>query len=83
MNMAGKEMKGSVKWFNAKRGYGFIVDEDGIDYFVHYSEIQVDGFKTLRTNTAVTFSVDEDEKGRSIAKNVIPIMDSPSDESAE
>ena len=38
--MAGKEMKGTVKWFSAKRGYGFLVDADGVDYFVHYSEIQ-------------------------------------------
>lgn len=37
--MAGKEMKGTVKWFSAKRGYGFLVDADGVDYFVHYSEI--------------------------------------------
>ena len=48
--MAGKEMKGTVKWFSAKRGYGFLVDADGIDYFVHYSEIQSEGFKTLRNN---------------------------------
>lgn len=53
--MAGKEMKGTVKWFSAKRGYGFLVDADGIDYFVHYSEIQSEGFKTLRNNMEVSF----------------------------
>ena len=58
--MAGKEMKGTVKWFSAKRGYGFLVDADGIDYFVHYSEIQSEGFKTLRNNMEVSFMVEED-----------------------
>ena len=53
--MAGKEMKGTVKWFSAKRGYGFLVDADGIDYFVHYSEIQSEGFKTLKNNMEVYF----------------------------
>ena len=61
-------LKGTVKWFSAKRGYGFLVDADGIDYFVHYSEIQSEGFKTLRNNMEVSFMVEEDEKGRSIAK---------------
>ena len=69
--MAGKEMKGTVKWFSAKRGYGFLVDADGIDYFVHYSEIQSEGFKTLRNNMEVSFMVEEDEKGRSNCKSVL------------
>lgn len=72
--MAGKEMKGTVKWFSAKRGYGFLVDADGIDYFVHYNEIQSEGFKTLRNNMEVSFIADEDEKGRSIAKCVVPLL---------
>nr|WP_275952083.1 cold shock domain-containing protein [Mediterraneibacter glycyrrhizinilyticus] len=66
------KMKGTVKWFSAKRGYGFITDEDGIDYFVHFSEIQSEGFKTLRGGEQVLFSVTEDEKGRSLAKQVVP-----------
>lgn len=66
------KMKGTVKWFSARRGYGFITDEDGIDYFVHFSEIQSEGFKTLRGGEQVLFSVSEDEKGRSLAKQVIP-----------
>ena len=66
------KMKGTVKWFSARRGYGFITDEDGIDYFVHFSEIQSEGFKTLRGGEKVLFSVSEDEEGRSLAKQVVP-----------
>ena len=47
---------GTVKWFNAEKGYGFITNADnGEDVFVHYSSIQVDGFKTLQEGQAVTF----------------------------
>ena len=41
-------LKGTVKWFDVRKGFGFIVDEDGIDYFVHFSEIQEEGFRRLR-----------------------------------
>ena len=66
------KMKGTVKWFSARRGYGFITDEDGIDYFVHFSEIQSECFETLRGGEQVLFSVSEDDKGRSLAKQVVP-----------
>jgi CspA family cold shock protein len=56
-------MKGVVKWFNDKKGYGFIADEEGNDVFVHYQEIQGDGFKTLQENDNVEFDVGEGEKG--------------------
>ena len=56
-------MKGVVKWFNDKKGYGFITDEEGNDVFVHYQEIQGDGFKTLQENDNVEFEVGEGEKG--------------------
>ena len=47
--------QGTVKWFNPDKGYGFISREDGDDLFVHYSEIQMDGFKTLDEGQAVEF----------------------------
>ena len=63
-------MKGTVKWFNTRKGFGFITDEDGVDYFVHFSEIEGEGFKKLRDGQAVTFEADADEAGRSIATAV-------------
>lgn len=62
-------MKGTIKFFNTERGFGFIKSEDGRDYFVHYSEIQMEGFKVLREGDEVEFSPAEDPKGRT-AKNV-------------
>lgn len=64
-------MKGTVKWFNPRTGYGFITGEDGDDYFVHYTSIQSDGFRTLKENTEVTFDVNHDESDRPVAKNVV------------
>jgi CspA family cold shock protein len=55
--------KGTVKWFNETKGYGFITQEDGGDVFVHYSEIQSNGFKTLAEGQEVTFEVAEGPKG--------------------
>lgn len=53
-------MKGTVKWFNNQKGYGFICDADGHDVFVHYSGLNMEGFKTLRTKGAdVEFDVIE------------------------
>jgi CspA family cold shock protein len=56
-------MTGKVKWFNAEKGYGFITTEEGSDLFVHYSQIQKDGFKTLEENEEVQFDVVEGNKG--------------------
>ncbi len=54
---------GTVKWFNAEKGYGFIADDEGgNDVFVHFSAIQVDGFKTLNEGQKVTFSTEPDPK---------------------
>ena len=54
---------GTVKWFNATKGYGFITnDANGEDVFVHFSAIQVDGFKTLEEGQKVTFDVESDPK---------------------
>ena len=54
---------GTVKWFNAEKGYGFIADEEsGNDVFVHFSAIQAEGFKTLNEGQKVTFSTESDPK---------------------
>jgi CspA family cold shock protein len=55
--------KGKVKWFNDKKGYGFIEQEGGKDVFVHFQAIQGDGFKTLKEGQEVTFDVVEGAKG--------------------
>ena len=55
-------MKGTVKWFNAKKGFGFISDEEGNDVFVHFSALQMDGFKVLDEGDEVEFEVIEGEK---------------------
>lgn len=54
---------GHVKWFNEKKGFGFIINEHGDDIFVHYKDIQGSGFKTLNENDAVTYLVDKGPKG--------------------
>lgn len=54
---------GKVKWFNAEKGYGFIESEDGTDVFVHFSAINMEGYKVLEEGAAVQFEVIEGEKG--------------------
>ncbi|WP_274652195.1 cold shock domain-containing protein [Paenibacillus humicola] len=56
-------MKGTVKWFNAEKGYGFIQVENGEDVFVHYSAIQGDGFKTLEEGQTVEFDITQGNRG--------------------
>lgn len=56
-------MNGTVKWFNAEKGFGFIESEEGADIFVHFSAIQGDGFKTLDEGQAVEFQIIEGERG--------------------
>ncbi len=65
-------LQGTVKWFNNKRGWGFIVKEDGEDVFVHYSAIKGDGFKTLDEGQRVQFEIEEGDKGPAAA-NVEPV----------
>ncbi len=55
--------KGTVKWFNDQKGYGFIAQENGPDVFVHFSAIQAEGFKTLSEGQAVEFEVVQGPKG--------------------
>ena len=54
---------GKVKWFDERKGYGFISRDDGDDVFVHYSEIEAEGFKTLAENQEVSFELKEGPKG--------------------
>jgi CspA family cold shock protein len=65
-------VKGSVKWFNDQKGYGFVTQEDGTDIFVHFSAIQGEGFKTLHEGQEVEFDVTDGPKGAQ-ASNVRPI----------
>ena len=59
--------KGTVKWFNAEKGYGFITGENGSDVFVHFSAIQGEGFKTLEEGQAVSYDLTEGARGMQAA----------------
>ena len=63
-------VRGIIKWFNSKKGFGFIEQENGDDVFVHYSSIEMPGFKTLPEGSTVEFEIVENDKGLS-AKNVV------------
>lgn len=65
-------MKGTVKWFDADKGYGFISSEEGKDVFVHFSAIQTEGYKTLQEGDQVEFDVNTGERGEQAA-NVIKL----------
>ena len=64
--------KGTVKWFNNQKGYGFISDEAGNDVFVHYSGLNMEGFKSLEEGQEVVFEVTEGAKGHQ-AVNVVKL----------
>ncbi len=64
--------RGTVKWFNEKKGYGFIQQEGGPDVFVHFSAIKGEGFKTLEEGQQVEFEVIQDAKGAK-AMNVVKV----------
>ena len=61
---------GTVKWFNAEKGYGFISQESGDDVFVHFSAIQGEGFKTLEEGQQVSFDIEEGQRGEQACKVV-------------
>lgn len=65
--------QGTVKWFNPEKGYGFISQEGGEDLFVHWSEIQMDGYKTLDEGQAVSFDITTGDNGKLQASNVVKL----------
>lgn len=71
--------EGTVKWFNSKKGFGFIATPDGRNVFVHYSNISGDGYKALEEGDSVSFEIVEGEKGLK-AENVIVVSSSKPDE---
>ncbi|HAG94694.1 MAG: cold-shock protein [Pseudomonadales bacterium] len=65
-------VKGTVKWFNESKGFGFIEQESGPDVFAHFSAIQSSGFKTLAEGQQVEFTVTQGQKGPQ-AENIVPL----------
>ncbi|MBN2897159.1 MAG: cold-shock protein [Clostridia bacterium] len=65
-------MKGTVKWFNADKGFGFITTEEGKDVFAHFSQIQTDGFKTLDEGADVSFDIAKGPRGEQ-AENIVKL----------
>jgi cold shock protein len=63
---------GTVKWFNATKGYGFIGRDEGADVFVHFSAINMDGYRALKQDQKVEFEIEDGPKGLQAA-NVIPV----------
>lgn len=66
-------MRGTTKWFNAQKGYGFITGDDGAEYFAHQTQIKMDGFRTLDAGDVVEFDVRSEEKGLA-AVNIVPVF---------
>ena len=67
-----ERITGTVKWFSAEKGYGFIAREDGPDVFVHFSAIDGDGYRSLDEGQAVEFAITEGQKGKQ-ASNVVRV----------
>jgi cold shock protein len=70
--MMSERVRGTVKWFNAAKGYGFIGRDGGEDVFVHFSSLQMEGFRKLEAGQLVEFNVEAGPKGEQ-ASNVIPL----------
>lgn len=67
-------MRGTIKWFNVQKGYGFITDSEGRDLFVYYSNLVMDGFKALYEDDIVNFELGSGKDGREQAINIKPII---------
>ena len=65
--------EGTVKWFNAEKGYGFISQKNGEDVFVHFSEIKMEGYKTLDEGQRVSFEITTGQNGKLQASNVVKL----------
>lgn len=70
-------MTGRVKWFDDKRGYGFITTDEGADIYVHYTAIMTDGYRTLKHNWRVDFEVVTTDDGRPEARSVVVLPKLP------
>ncbi len=71
---------GKVKWFDSKKGYGFIIGEEGQDVFVHYTSIQGDGFRALKDGETVSYELVKGDKGhqaRNVARQQPPLKQPP------
>lgn len=66
-------MRGTTKWFDKQKGYGFITGDDGAEYFAHQTQIKMDGFRTLDAGDVVEFDVRSEEKGLA-AVDVLPVL---------
>ncbi len=64
-------VKGTVKWFNSEKGYGFITPENGPDLFVHYSEIKGSGYRTLNEGDKVEFEITDGKKGKQASSVIV------------
>jgi cold shock protein len=66
-----ERVQGTVKWFNAEKGYGFISQENGEDLFVHYSEIQGNGYRSLDEGAKVEFEITQGKKGKQASSVIL------------
>jgi cold shock protein len=77
---------GNVKWFDAKKGFGFIVSPDGKDVFVHFSSIESDGFRTLRDGEEVEYELLDGDKGlhaKNVKRVTVPVIKTAAERAAE
>lgn len=72
-NGGNETMRGKVKWFNAQKGYGFIVVDDGLEYFAHQTQIRKGGFRTLDAGDVVEFDIRSEERGLA-AVDIVPVL---------